>query len=276
MNTLNIARTICAGATAIIVCAGAAMSTQGEDKFPERIAVAQSQKPERREKSSLDDELLKDLGPDSADLSETTDGKAEETRQPALKLKNDSAGDALDQELLKGLGDGEDLGEPGEDNPLAQLNSEMREVESLIARHRAGDQTQQRQAQIVRKLEELIKEAQKQRQGGNSSSSGGTNGKGGQQTSNRRDVTQPGKGPAQSQQPADAPARESTKQPREDQVRKPDMADMRDVLKGVWGQLPERQREQMLQSYEEQFLPKYEQMIADYFRSLADEQRQKP
>ena len=63
---------------------------------------------------------------------------------------------------------------------------------------------------------------------------------------------------------------------REERARKPDMADMRDVLKGVWGLLPERQREQMLQSYEEQFLPKYEQMIADYFRSLAEEQRRKP
>ncbi len=60
------------------------------------------------------------------------------------------------------------------------------------------------------------------------------------------------------------------------QAEKPDMADMRDLLKGVWGQLPERQREQMLQSYEEQFLPKYEQMIADYFRSLAEEEPRKP
>ena len=36
------------------------------------------------------------------------------------------------------------------------------------------------------------------------------------------------------------------------------------------------QREQMLQSYEEQFLPKYEQLIADYFRSLTEEDPRKP
>ncbi|HEY1600161.1 MAG TPA: hypothetical protein VGG64_11190 [Pirellulales bacterium] len=273
MSALTIIRAICAAVTAIIVCAGVETSIQAEEKVPERTTVAQS--PEGRKKLALDDELLEDLGSDSAGLGETTDGTMEDRPRRALKSKQNSAGDALDQELLKGLGDGEDLGEPGVDNPLAKLNSEMREVESLIARHRADVQTQRRQAQIVRKLEELIRQAQKQRQGGNSSSSGGTNGKAGQQTSDRRDVSQPERGPAHSQQSGDAPARESTKQAREDQVRKPDMADMRDVLKGVWGQLPERQREQMLQSYEEQFLPKYEQMIADYFRSLADEQRQK-
>ena len=67
---------------------------------------------------------------------------------------------------------------PGEDDPLAQLNAEMREVESLIARHRADAQTQQRQAQIVRKLDDLIREVQKQRQGGKSSSASGSSGKG--------------------------------------------------------------------------------------------------
>lgn len=55
------------------------------------------------------------------------------------------------------------------------------------------------------------------------------------------------------------------------------MEEMRDVLhKDVWGMLPERQRQQMLELPVEEFLPKYELLIEDYFRRLAEEPGQKP
>jgi hypothetical protein len=237
---------------------------------------AQAEKVSRPAKpSSLDDELLKDLGPDSLTGEQGRDARSAAKRSRPSGA-TDGEADTLDQELLKGLGEGEVAGEPGEKNPLARLSQEMREVEALVAQHRTDDETRGRQSQIVRDIEDLIRRAQKQRQGNNSSSSGGASGKGAQQTTSRRDMTQPGKQSTHAQQSADASARESAKGARQDRARKPEMADMRDILKGVWGQLPERQREQMLQSYEEQFLPKYEQMIADYFRSLAEEQSRKP
>jgi hypothetical protein len=40
----------------------------------------------------------------------------------------------------------------------------------------------------------------------------------------------------------------------------------------VWGQLPEKEREQMLQNSIDQFLPKYELMIEAYFKSLVERQ----
>jgi len=237
---------------------------------------AQAEKVSRPDKKpSLDDELLKDLGPDPLTGEQGRDARSAAKRSRPSGA-TDGEADTLDQELLKGLGEGEVAGEPGEKNPLARLSQEMREVEALVAQHRTDDETRGRQSQIVRDIEDLIRRAQKQRQGNNSSSSGGASGKGAQQTTSRRDMTQPGKQATRTQQSADAPARESAKGARQDRARKPEMADMRDILKGVWGQLPERQREQMLQSYEEQFLPKYEQMIADYFRSLAEEQSRKP
>jgi len=256
-----------------------------QDKPGTAAQPAPSQKNPLREKSSLDDELLKDLGGDPlAGEERTTESPgakpaglrdAKEGRDAKNKRNSpDSDADALDRELLKGLDDGEDLGADGEQNPLARLNQEMRRLEALIAQQNSGDDTRQLQTQVVRDLEELIRQARKKSKQGNSSSGKGGTGKGGQQASKRRDASQPGKQSKQNQS-SDTAARQSSKRTHDQAAQKPDMADMRELLKGVWGQLPERQREQMLQSYEEQFLPKYEQMISDYFRSIAEEGERK-
>jgi hypothetical protein len=45
------------------------------------------------------------------------------------------------------------------------------------------------------------------------------------------------------------------------------------TMKQLWGELPEQARERMLQSPVEQFPPKYETMIEDYYRRLAEEKK---
>ena len=45
------------------------------------------------------------------------------------------------------------------------------------------------------------------------------------------------------------------------------------LVKDLWGELPERQREQLLQPLREDFLPKYASEIEAYFRALADPSR---
>jgi hypothetical protein len=42
-------------------------------------------------------------------------------------------------------------------------------------------------------------------------------------------------------------------------------------MKRLWGGLPERARQQMLQTPVEEFPPKYEEQIEQYFRRLAEE-----
>ena len=42
-------------------------------------------------------------------------------------------------------------------------------------------------------------------------------------------------------------------------------------MKQLWGELPQRDREQMLQLPVEEFLPEYELLIEDYFRRLSEE-----
>jgi len=42
------------------------------------------------------------------------------------------------------------------------------------------------------------------------------------------------------------------------------------LMRQVWRHLPQRDREQMLQSSVDVFLPKYSAMIEEYFRRLAE------
>ena len=51
---------------------------------------------------------------------------------------------------------------------------------------------------------------------------------------------------------------------------KPEGEDVRAVMKRLWGRLPEHARQQMLQLPGEDFSPKYETMIEDYYRRLAE------
>lgn len=264
-----------AAALAMILICGLAAAQQA-DKKPTDAKPAPAK--------SLDDQLLEDLGPDPLAEPGITKPNGERenpdaaNKKPAgnpTKSKPEAAkpaGDGLDQELLKGLTDGEDLGESGEGNPLGRLNKEMREVESLIASTRSDKPTQDLQSKIIQDLDELIKQSQKQCQGGNCKPGS----KPGQKTADSRSAKQPGKSAGAGKQPNEQPARESSDKLRNRGAARPEMADMKEILKGVWGQLPEHEREQMLQSYEEQFLPKYEQMIADYFRSIAEPKTSAP
>jgi hypothetical protein len=42
------------------------------------------------------------------------------------------------------------------------------------------------------------------------------------------------------------------------------------LVKDIWGRLPERQREELLQPLSEEFLPEYAAEIEEYFRVLAE------
>lgn len=45
------------------------------------------------------------------------------------------------------------------------------------------------------------------------------------------------------------------------------------ITKHVWGHLPERLRQQMSQYYKEQFMPKYSDMLRQYYASLAEREK---
>ena len=135
-----------------------AVRGQGEGSAAAGGRQEKSARPEK--KSALDDELLKGLGPDPLAGEDEPSAKASSPGEHGAAGTAENEGDTLDRELLKGLGDGEDLGEPGESNPLARLSRAMRDVEALVAQRRTDGETQRRQAQLVRDIDELIRRAE--------------------------------------------------------------------------------------------------------------------
>jgi hypothetical protein len=237
---------------------------------------------------SLDDELLKGLGGDApgdvpgkpakpAEKSDPqpgqTPGKSDPRKgQGGKPGTSDKPANSLDEELLKGLG-GEDVGEENE-NPLVRLSRQMREAERMMEGGKPGESGQklhEKQDKIVSDLAKLIEEAKKKKSQSSSSSKSSK-----QQMANRDKPQQPkNSNPSGSNKPSNDPSKDSSNQLSKQDAQKPDMAQMNDLLKDVWGQLPERMRQQMLQSSVEEFLPKYELLIEDYFKALSNRQTEK-
>jgi hypothetical protein len=174
--------------------------------------------------------------------------------------------DDLDRDLLKDLpggvkpapaGNGEVTPAVQSDNPLAALAERMRAVEARIANKDTSPETQKLQKQILAELAALMEQAKKQ--GGGSKKPGNGQGKG---------SDQPGDG---SGNPTAGPVRDSTNRIEQGTKEATETADVKDLLRRMWGHLPDKVRDQMQASLSEQFLPKYERLIEEYYKRLAEE-----
>ena len=224
-----------------------------------------------KDQESLDEALLEDL--------DTGRPKpAVKKQQPAKKVEPSDDDDprpaakgpqkrSLDDELLDGLG-GEDVS-PGLDaakeNPLVRLNDQMKIVERRIAEAHSDKKTQQLQEEIADDLSKLIAQLEQQcRQCKNPSSSSRR-----QQTSQSKPASTPG------EPSGEKPANDSSPRTQQRETAKVDPARLQEMLKDVWGHLPPHLRQQMEQSANEEFLPKYESEISEYYRSLVGGRREK-
>jgi hypothetical protein len=144
-------------------------------------------------------------------------------------------------------------------NPLAQIAERMRAAQQRIAGRDTSDSTQQLQRQIQDDLAALIEQAKQQCAACNKSGSGqgqlaGTTGG----------------------NPTPAAPRDSTGRIEQGTKEEVETADVQDLIRRFWGHLPDKMREQMQSSLSEQFLPKYERLIEDYYRRLAEDPRARP
>ncbi|MDZ4784030.1 MAG: hypothetical protein SGJ19_27595 [Planctomycetia bacterium] len=180
--------------------------------------------------------------------------------------QSETSDDPLDAELLEGLAPeptleqtaGEDLG--AVEDPLLRLAEQMRTVGDWLRAAQLGSPTQTAQEEIIINLDQMIAQQQKQCQGSGQKPSG---------SNQSRAARKPGS----SQKPGEAGAQaaaDSTDKMRPGENAKPEMANPQDLLKKVWGHLPERLRDRMLQNPAERFLPKYEREIEAYFERLAE------
>lgn len=210
---------------------------------------------------SLDDALLEDIDtglpeyPADKPRADDGDRMPDAADNPPAK---EPGRRSLDEELLDGL-EGEDIGHgPANENPLVRLNQRMKQVERRIAETRSDETTQRLQQEIADDLSKLIEQLQQQcRQSKNPSPSPRQ-----QQTTSAKPANKP------SERPGDQPARDSTPHTKNRDTAKVAGPRLQERLKDVWGHLPPHLRQQMEQSANEEFLPKYETEISEYYRSL--------
>jgi len=208
------------------------------------------------EPPSIDRELLDDLSDDPIDDFDRTllrgDGDADEPG---------GEGEGLQDRLRRELGA---AAVSEDENPLLGVARLMQQAERRIADNKAGKDTRVLQEQVVAKLDQLIDEARRRcSQGGKTSSQPGS----------RRPTGEPQTPSSPGEQANDNPAANSTVRPpgESEDVRVSDLKMIKDVMHELWGELPEHQRQRMLQAPPEVFLPQYETLIEEYYRRLAEE-----
>lgn len=216
--------------------------------------------PEAQPPRSLDDQLLDDLGADPLDdLDRELFGPGDAAGKPGAPPGEgpEDPGTRLRREL--------GVAAVAEDaDPLLDVARRMRDVEGRIARNDSGLTTQGLQRQIIDDLDRLIEQARKSCQGSKS----------GTKPSNGPSFGQPKQGEGgtkPSEKPAPAGNRKTA-----GQSHKPDTQQMREMVQKLWEvALPPQQSEQLLQqSPFDEFLPKYDALIEQYFRRLSEDNDQ--
>ncbi len=212
---------------------------------------------------SLDDELLKNLKAQSkSQIERELFGPDEKKDKPQAGAGQ--GGDDLNRRLRQELGA---AAEKENDNPLLNIAQNMSQVHERISQSDAGPATLNLQKQIVADLDLLINQACKS---AGQCSSGACNAK---QSARKTSASCSKPGAKAGQKPGNKPAgARGTKQPG-GEADKADMDEMRSLIDNLWGELPAHVREQMLQSPMEDFIPKYHDLIEDYFRDLSNEKK---
>ncbi len=188
--------------------------------------------------------------------------------KPATRSLDARLLDGLDAELMKDLPGAAkpakepQPGQPAEasaaTNPLAIVSERMRDAQRRIAGRDTSAETQSVQKQIESDLAKLIEQAKQQCAACNKPGSGQ-----GQQAGTGGN-------------PTPAPPRDSTNRIERGAKEAVETADVKEVLQRFWGHLPDKVREQLQSSLSEEFLPKYERVIEDYYKRLAEDPRGTP
>jgi hypothetical protein len=228
--------------------------------FDGQDAKAASAADPAKRATSLDDLLLDDL---DNDLLDGLDAIPPKTDPRTIGGDEESASD-LDRQLLRQLGEGEDLGEEASD-PLVSIGRRMRAAEGLIGRRNTSERTQRLQKEIVADLDSLIEQLKKQCSSGQCAG-GGPKKPSGKPGSSSKAGTGENQG-------NNRPAKESTTRIGRPGDSRAKLDQMKQMLNEVWGHLPPKVRDQLQSSAPEEFLPKYEKLIEEYYKRLAEERR---
>ncbi|MBC8114291.1 MAG: hypothetical protein H7062_07940 [Candidatus Saccharimonas sp.] len=263
--------------------------SQADDKSPAKID------PPKTAAASDDDAGMSEIKSKSKITSKTADA----TEQKADPPKEPSLLDKLSKELLKEIDDDPDKPKPEQkEDKFDRVAKGMRSASEKLDGKETGDETIKIQEQVIRDLDELIKQLQNPPPngggggGGGGGSSGGGSSKsgGGGNSRQQRPGGRGGKGqpqggtPKQQAQGSGSAQGGKDRQDAEGSDERTD-SDRQAASKAarekkleidVWGHLPPHLRNELLNTYGERMLPKYEQLVKQFYEALSEQNEAKP
>jgi hypothetical protein len=202
----------------------------------------------------------------------------------------------LDKELRKGEGK-DSIPDPARKKAeeemkelIARLHKNMDASEDRLAKRDPGDATRDIQKDILKDLDELIKQQQDQ-QDQDSQCKNGECDKDNPSSSNTKNRKNASKKQGQSLaknkpqgDPKKSPSDKTGKQTNSDANVSSDTVKLGsgktnnkeiEMHKGIWGHLPETQRQEMDAYARERFMPRYEELLRQYYRTLSEQTRKR-
>jgi hypothetical protein len=222
-------------------------------------SVAADDAPAKKAPSSLDSQLLEDL---DSELLEGLTPPQHDASPPG------QAPEAVGEDLGAADTAGDD------DNPLTRIEQKMRQVEQRLAELDSSSGTQTLQREIADELAALLEQLQQQQQQNQNQNQNNQNS---QQQEQQESSAQKKKEQNQSaqanpsNQPASKPARDSEERTGKIDEEKIKPEDLQELFQRTWGNLPPQAIDRLRTVTQEQFLPKYQTLIEDYFKRLAEE-----
>lgn len=150
---------------------------------------------------------------------------------------------------------------PKNRDPLADVLDWMAECEKRLKSGDTGRGTRQLQESVVKRLDELIRRSENASASSSASAASSRN--------SPSQTQEDGGDAAAETKPGGTQPREGTA-PGADGGADAASDDLQMALQRIWGELPPRERDLLLQQGTESFLPKYRPMIEAYFRRLSE------
>ena len=233
----------------------------------ESHAATSGQSTPPRGVESLGGRLLDDLSPDAG----------QPTAPPRPAEKSNATREIEDSLMASTPIHGFGAGANSASQPLARVEHSMQHAQTLLAQPAANRKAGTNQLagpvqqEILSDLDKLIADLSKQCQCCNGQCQGGQ----------CNQPPKPGEKPKSGKSGVAAgrghkAARDSTDRLDSSTAKPVDKGEVNEMVKALWGHLPERSREQMRQSFSDEFLPKYELEIEQYYRRLSEEQAESP
>ena len=228
------------------------------------------------------------------DAAKTDDVKQDAAEKKEDRPKEPSLLDKLSKELLKEIDDDPAQPKPEQkEDKFERVAKGMRSASEKLDGKETGDETTKIQEQVIRDLDELIKQLQNPPpNGGGGGGGGGGSSKsgGGGSSRQQRAGSRGGKGQPQGGTPKQQAQGSGSEQggqdrknaegsdERTDSERKAaaEAARRKKLEIDVWGHLPPHLRGKLLSAYGERMLPKYEQLVRQFYEALSEQNEAKP